>query len=60
MANSGRYPSVSTDPSVSVRGMVPLVGGTRYYQLWYRDPNPTFCTSATSNLTNGVQVVFTP
>jgi hypothetical protein len=55
-----QYPSVPTDPSVSVRGMVPLTGGTRYYQLWYRDPNTTFCTSATSNFTNGVKVVWTP
>jgi hypothetical protein len=59
--NSGgmsQFPSAG-DPSVSVRGMVPGVGGTRFYQAWYRN-NANFCTSAIFNLTNGVQVTWLP
>ncbi len=29
---------------------------TRYYQAWYRDPNPGFCTSALFNLSNAVRI----
>jgi hypothetical protein len=31
----------------------------RYYQLWYRD-SVSYCTAATYNLTNGVQVQWMP
>lgn len=44
-----------TDPSVSVRGQVPADGGTRTYQVSYRNA-AAFCTSATFNITNGVIV----
>jgi len=47
------------DPPVSVRGLVPPSGGTRYYQVWYRNV-ADFCTFATSNLTNGFRVVWSP
>jgi hypothetical protein len=33
---------------------------TRYYQAWYRDASPTFCTTNRYNLTNGVAVVWVP
>ena len=36
-------------------------GETRYFQVWYRDPmddNP--CGAGPFNLSNGVQVTFTP
>ncbi len=31
-------------------------GGTRYYWAYYRDPNATFCTAATFNASNAVEV----
>ncbi len=52
------YP-VAGDPPVSVRGAIPVLGGTRTYQVWYRN-SATYCTSATFNLTNGVQAVWLP
>jgi hypothetical protein len=50
------YPAAG-DPAVSVRGLIPPTGGTRTYQVWYRNA-ATFCTSSTFNLTNGVLVVW--
>lgn len=47
------------DPWISVAGAIPPTGGTREYQVWYRNA-PAFCTSATYNLTNGTSVVWTP
>jgi hypothetical protein len=51
------------DASVSQRalaqGDVLTPGSVRYYQVYYRDPSPTFCVAgATWNLTNGVRVVW--
>jgi hypothetical protein len=34
---------------------VPLDGGIRTYQVWYRN-SPSFCTAAPSNITNGLLV----
>jgi hypothetical protein len=47
------------DPPVSVRGMVPPGGGTRTYQVWYRNA-AAFCTPSSFNLSNGVQLVWGP
>ena len=58
-SGSSHYPSAG-DASVSVRGLVPPAGGTFTYQCWYRNADPAFCTAATFNLTNGVQVAWTP
>lgn len=58
-ANSGgtsMFPSAG-DPPVSVRGLVPAGGGTRIYQVWYRNA-ASYCTSATWNLTNAVRIVW--
>ena len=41
--------------SDSLTGLV-----TRYYQGWYRDAAPSFCTTNRYNLTNGVAVVWLP
>jgi hypothetical protein len=38
-----------------VRGGVPINGGLRTYQVWYRNA-ANFCTSSTFNLTNGVAI----
>ncbi len=52
------YPAAG-DLSVSQQGQVPAAGGTRHYQLWYRNA-ANFCTPGTFNLTNAWTVVWTP
>jgi len=52
------YPSPG-DLSVSVRGAIPVGGGARYYQAWYRNA-AAFCTASTFNLTNGLEVSWAP
>ncbi|MBL8863745.1 MAG: hypothetical protein JNK02_17280 [Planctomycetes bacterium] len=47
------------DPGIAVRGQVGSPG-TRTYQAWYRNAAPGFCTAATYNLTNGVEVLWAP
>jgi len=39
-------------PGLSLTGGVPINGGLRTYQVWYRDA-AVYCTSATNNLSNG-------
>ena len=56
---ASKYP-LAGDPPISVRGQIPLAGATRYYQVWYRNPVPTFCTGAMFNLTNGYAVTWAP
>jgi hypothetical protein len=53
------------DPSISVRaaqlGDVIASGSVRYYQVYYRDPNASFCPSpagSTFNVSNGMRVVW--
>ncbi len=48
----------STVP-VHTQGLVPAAGGLRTYQLWYRNA-AAYCTSAVFNLTNGVEILWTP
>jgi hypothetical protein len=58
-ANAGgasEYPEAG-DASVSVRGLVPAGGGTRNYQVWYRN-SANFCSTSTFNLSNGIEVVW--
>ncbi|MDZ4774592.1 MAG: hypothetical protein SGI72_15805 [Planctomycetota bacterium] len=50
-SGSAFFPGVG-DPSLSTAGAIPLNGGARSYQAWYRDA-VTYCTSATNNLSNG-------
>jgi hypothetical protein len=50
---------VGSDPLVSVKGQVPATGATRRYQTWYRNAGP-YCTPSTFNLTNGLEIVWTP
>jgi hypothetical protein len=60
VSNTGgtsQYPR-PTDLPVSIRGLVPTVGSVRDYQVWYRN-SVNFCTSETSNLSNGVEIVWT-
>jgi len=58
-AGGSQYPSAGFPP-ISLRGQIPVAGGTRYYQVWYRTPNPAFCTGARYNLTNGYAQTWTP
>ena len=44
---------------ISIRGDIPVIGATRAYQILYRDP-ANYCTSATFNISNGVEAVWTP
>jgi hypothetical protein len=48
------YP-LATDPMLSVSGGIPLDGGQRTYQAWYRNA-ASFCTSSTFNLSNGLLI----
>lgn len=55
--NAVTYP-VAGEVPISVRGLV-APGSTLYYQLVYRNA-ASFCTPATQNYTNAVQVDWTP
>jgi hypothetical protein len=48
------------DPQVSVRGSVPAAGGTRTYQLWYRNQPAMFCPPSAFNMSNGVEITWLP
>jgi hypothetical protein len=58
VAGTSSYP-VGADPKISVKGLVPVAGATRDYQVWYRNA-AAFCTVSTFNLSNGLEVVWTP
>lgn len=58
-AGASSNPS-GVDQSISVKGQVPSSGATRYYQVVYRNIDPSFCTPATTNRTNGISLVWTP
>ncbi len=55
--NWSQFPDVG-DSTLSSAGLV-ASPGKRDYQVWYRDAE-TFCTSATFNLTNGLEVLWVP
>jgi len=57
-AGSAAWPS-GADLQISAFGGVPLAGGIREYQAYFRDAI-NFCTSATFNLTQGVEVLWLP
>jgi hypothetical protein len=64
LAENGRvtYPAPG-EPTIGARVRAlgdPLPSGAvRYYQLWYRDPNPAFCTNGgLLNTSNGMRVVW--
>jgi hypothetical protein len=58
VAGASQYPSGNDQP-ISVSGQVPLAGGVRTYQAWYRNAAP-YCTPSTFNLTNGLQLTWVP
>ncbi len=57
-AGASHYPEPGDSP-VSIRGQVPPGGGTRTYQIWYRNA-AAFCMPATFNLTNGLELLWLP
>ncbi len=57
-AGASQYPTSGASLPVSVKGAV-TAGGTRTYQVWYRNAG-AYCTSSTFNLSNGLQVVWQP
>jgi hypothetical protein len=57
--HAASYPGPG-EPAISELGLIPPEGGGRYYQAWYRDPAPGFCTPATFNFTNALHVVWAP
>jgi hypothetical protein len=60
--NSGgasQYP-LAGDLPISIRGAIPAVGGQYFYQAWYRNADPTYCTTSTFNLTNAVVAIWAP
>jgi hypothetical protein len=44
---------------LAIAGAVPLAGGMRTYQAWYRN-SAAYCTASVFNLTNGVQIDWLP
>ena len=58
VANVAHHPGAGDVP-LSIRGAIPVFGGTRIYQVWFRNA-ASFCTSATYNLTNAVAVLWLP
>lgn len=50
---------IGADQPISVHGAIPAVGATRRYQIWFRNA-ASFCTNSTFNLSNGLEVVWTP
>lgn len=48
------------DIAVSVRGELPASGGTRFYQVWYRNQAAMFCTLERFNMSNGVEIDWAP
>jgi len=58
VAGAANYPTTS-EVDISLRGQIPLTGGTRHYQAWYRNA-ASFCTESTFNLSNGVSVEWRP
>ena len=57
-AGTMSYPGSGQQP-VSVRGAIPAAGGSRGYQIWYRNV-ANYCTAAPYNLSNGLWIVWTP
>jgi hypothetical protein len=49
------------DSALSIQGALPsATPSSRTYQVWYRDADPSFCTTATFNLSNALRIDWTP
>jgi hypothetical protein len=58
MVGTATYPAAG-EMKLSLIGELPPAGGTRYYQVWYRDNAPPMIYQA-YNLSNGVSVTWIP
>jgi Tol biopolymer transport system component len=58
---AGGYAEYGTgsDTPISTQGAIGILGGTRYYQAWYRD-TAAFCTPGSFNVSNAIEVVWLP
>jgi len=54
------YGALLGDVPVAVSGLVPAVGGTRHYQVAYRDGFAPFCPPQSINWTNMVSIPWIP
>ncbi len=45
--------------SISVRGLIPAAGATKYYYVYYRDVQ-NYCTPATANLSDTRRILWVP
>ncbi len=59
LSGTASYPGGLTPGPIHIGGAT-VPGNLRHYQTWYRDANPTFCTTATYNLTNGLSLTWVP
>jgi hypothetical protein len=55
----GTIGASATIGDIASSGAIPANGGTRYYQVTYRDV-ASYCTSASWNTSNAIRVVFEP
>ncbi len=51
------YPALGDLP-VSVKGLVPAIGGKRYYQTYYRNSAAAFCPTETFNVSNALLITW--
>jgi hypothetical protein len=56
---SVQFGAPAGDTALSVRGAIPAAGGTRHYQVWYRDALPG-CAAPGFNFSNGLSVTWAP
>lgn len=59
VGGAAQYPNPGDAP-ISVAGQVVSAGTTRTYQGWYRSALPHLCPPVSSNLTNGIEIVWAP
>jgi hypothetical protein len=59
VGGTAQYPNLGAAP-ISVRGAIPASAGLRRtYQAWYRNAG-SFCTPSTFNLSNGLEIEWSP
>lgn len=58
-AHASEFPS-SGGSSLAQRGLVGGAGGTRHYQVLYRNVAASFCPPGNANWSNGLSIVWTP
>ncbi len=56
-SNASAYPREGVDPPVSLQGSN-AAGDARSYQVWYRDSDTGFFSSAVLNLTNALTLTW--